>query len=81
VASNKKISKPSDIGAPLQGSLSRLLVKEGDIVQVNTPLFIIEAMKMESTIAAPRAGKIKKIQLSEKTLVAQDDLIIELETM
>jgi pyruvate carboxylase len=81
VASNKKIANPSDIGAPLQGSLSRLLVKEGDMVQMNTPLFIIEAMKMESTIAAPRAGKIKKIHLLEKTLVAQDDLIIELQTV
>jgi pyruvate carboxylase len=81
VASNKKIANPSDIGAPLQGSLSRLLVKEGDMVQINTPLFIIEAMKMESTIAAPKAGRVKKIQLSEKTLVAQDDLILELESV
>ena len=76
---HQKINKPSDVGAPLQGSLAKILVKEGDAVQANTPLFVIEAMKMESTIIAPVAGTVKKIHLKEKTLVEQDDLIIELE--
>ncbi len=76
---HKKAEHQNEIGAPLQGSLSKILVKEGDTIQVNTPLFIIEAMKMESTITAPIKGKIKKIHLSEKTMVEQDDLIIELE--
>ena len=79
IAIHKKITTKFDIGAPLQGSISRILVKEGDVVAVNSPLFIIEAMKMESTITAPMAGKVKKVHLSEKTLVAQDDLIVELE--
>jgi pyruvate carboxylase len=74
-----KASGELQIGAPLQGSLSQILVKEGDKVTPNTPLFIIEAMKMESTITAPIAGVIKKVHLTEKTMVGQDDLIIELE--
>jgi pyruvate carboxylase len=74
-----KASAANQIGAPLQGSLSQILVKEGDKVTANTPLFIIEAMKMESTITAPIAGLVKKIHLAEKTMVKQDDLIIELE--
>ena len=79
VAIHKKISTKFDIGAPLQGSISRILVKAGDLVDKNTPLFIIEAMKMESTISAPMSGKVKQVHLTEKTLVAQDDLIVELE--
>lgn len=79
IAIHKKISTKFDVGAPLQGSISRILVKEGDIVALNAPLFIIEAMKMESTITSPMTGKVKKVHLNEKTLVAQDDLIIELE--
>jgi pyruvate carboxylase len=79
VALHKKIATKFDIGAPLQGSIARILVHEGDEVQQGTPLFIIEAMKMESTIASPMAGKVKKIHLSEKTLVEQDDLIVELQ--
>jgi pyruvate carboxylase len=78
VAKHKKVATKFDIGAPLQGSVSRILVKEGDAVTSNTPLFIIEAMKMESTITSPMAGTVKKIHLSERTLVTQDDLIVEL---
>jgi pyruvate carboxylase len=74
-----KASGEKQIGAPLQGNLSQILVKVGDLVQVNTPLFIIEAMKMESTVTAPIAGKIKALHLSDRTLVAQDDLVVELE--
>jgi len=68
-----------EVGAPLQGNLSKILVSEGDRVDSNTPLFIIEAMKMESTITAPMGGIVKKIHLPEKTLVEQDDLVVELE--
>ncbi|MFN7119262.1 MAG: pyruvate carboxylase, partial [Saprospiraceae bacterium] len=76
---NKKAEKVNEIGAPLQGNLSRILVKAGDVINANTPLFIIEAMKMESTVTAPQAGKVKKIHLKEKTLVEQGDLVVELE--
>ncbi len=76
---NRKAGQEKEIGAPLQGSLSQILVKVGDNIKVNTPLFIIEAMKMESTITSPIKGKVKAIHLTEKTMVEQDDLIIELE--
>lgn len=74
-----KAKKENEIGAPLQGNLSKILVEEGEEVSVNTPLFIIEAMKMESTITSPIAGKVAKIHLPEKTLVEQDDMVLELE--
>lgn len=76
---HQKAEKPNEIGAPLQGNLSRILVKAGDSITSNTPLFIIEAMKMESTVTAPQAGKVKKIHLKEKTLVEQGDLVVEME--
>ena len=78
IAVHKKIATKFDIGAPLQGSISRILVQEGDMVEAHAPLFIIEAMKMESTITAPMAGTVKRLHLAEKTLVEQDDLIVEL---
>jgi pyruvate carboxylase len=74
-----KASRPNEIGSPLQGSLAKVLVKEGDLVEINDPLFIIEAMKMESTITAPMKGVVKKIYLEDKTLVAQDDMVLEIE--
>lgn len=79
VVAHEKASEPSHVGSPLQGSLSKILVKEGDEIEVNTPLFIIEAMKMESTITSPMKGRVERIYLSERTMVQQDDLVIELE--
>jgi pyruvate carboxylase len=76
---HQKARANNEIGAPLQGSLAKILVKVGQEVSVNTPLFTIEAMKMESTITAPMAGIVKKVHLREKTLVEQDDLVIEFE--
>jgi len=78
VAINPKAVSANEIGSPLQGSLSQILVKEGDKVEKNTPLFIIEAMKMESTITSPMKGVVAKVHLKEKTLVEQDDLVVEL---
>ncbi|WP_295123953.1 pyruvate carboxylase [uncultured Chitinophaga sp.] len=80
VVSNKKVSNPeTEVGAPLQGKLSKLLVKTGDQVNNNTPLFIIEAMKMETTVTATKASKVKAIHLQEGTMVTQDDLVVELD--
>ncbi|MCB0630904.1 MAG: pyruvate carboxylase [Saprospiraceae bacterium] len=76
---HRKAGRDNEIGVPLQGNLSKILVQEGEEVAVNTPLFIIEAMKMESTITSPMAGKVIKIHLPEKTLVEQDDMVLELE--
>ena len=80
IVAHKKVTNKFDIGAPLQGSISRIFVNEGDEVDINTPLFVIEAMKMESTIASPYKARVRKIHLPERTLVEQDDLIVELES-
>jgi pyruvate carboxylase len=78
--SNAKADKnnPAQIGSPLPGMLSRILVKAGDKVAKNQPLFIIEAMKMETTVAATQAGAIERILLKEKQLVESDDLVLEI---
>ena len=76
---HRKAEKDSEIGSPLQGKLAKVLVKSGQAVKENTPLFIIEAMKMETTITAPGVGKVKRIEIKEGELVEQDDLVIELE--
>jgi pyruvate carboxylase len=78
---NTKIDSgnPNQIGAPLQGSLYKVLVKEGQTIKENEPLFVIEAMKMETTVTAHKAGKIKSITLEEGSMVKQDDLVVTLE--
>lgn len=76
---NRKAENEKEIGTPILGRLSAITVKEGQKVEKDTPLFVIEAMKMESTITAPRDGTIKKIHLQEGEILEQGDLVIELE--
>jgi pyruvate carboxylase len=69
---------PLHIGAPLQGLLSKVFVKRGQNVKKNEPLFVIEAMKMETTITAVEASEIKSIELKDGAMVNADDLVIVL---
>ncbi|MCF4102456.1 pyruvate carboxylase [Gillisia sp. M10.2A] len=65
-----------EIGAPLQGSLASVLVKQGQKVKKNQPLFIIEAMKMETTITSNEEGVIDKVILPQGRMVFADDLVV-----
>ncbi|MFD1469164.1 pyruvate carboxylase [Hymenobacter caeli] len=78
--SNKKADKgnPHQIAAPLQGMLSKVLVEAGAAVPRNTPLFVIEAMKMETTITAPHDLTVASIDLPAGTRVSADDLVLTL---
>ncbi|MDP6908987.1 MAG: biotin/lipoyl-containing protein, partial [Flavobacteriales bacterium] len=69
---------PKEMGAPLQGMLSQVMVKKGAKVKKNQPLFIIEAMKMETTVTAPETGTVGRIALKNGTLVEADDLVLVL---
>ncbi|MFN4247222.1 MAG: pyruvate carboxylase [Flavipsychrobacter sp.] len=75
---NRKADKAdaNQIGAPLQGMLSKLLVNKGDKVKKNQPLFVIEAMKMETVVTAPHDATITSIDLPSGTLVNTGDLVM-----
>lgn len=66
------------IGAPLQGMLSRVFVKKGQLVKKNEPLFVIEAMKMETTVTATSEAEIDTVTLTEGVRVNADDLVVML---
>lgn len=78
IKANMKVSDKGDIGAPLQGKLIEVMVSNGDKVSKNDPLFIIEAMKMESTVVAPFDGEVNHVELARDTMVKQDDLVLKL---
>lgn len=78
VTANVKAGGENEVGSPLQGNLSRILVKVGDTVVSGDPLFAIEAMKMESTITSPVDGEVTLIPLKEKTLVEANDLVVRI---
>ena len=78
-AANRKAVERNEIGSPLMGRLATVMVAPGDVVDKDTPIFVIEAMKMETTITAPIESTIKTVHLQPGELVGQGDLIIELE--
>ncbi|MBI1868085.1 MAG: ATP-grasp domain-containing protein [Methylocystis sp.] len=51
-----------ELTAPLPARVTRVLVDTGDIVKKGTPLIVLEAMKMELTLAAPRDGAVVEIR-------------------
>jgi acetyl/propionyl-CoA carboxylase alpha subunit len=67
------------IKAPMPGSVVKVLVAEGDEVEVNQSLVIVEAMKMENEVRAPVAGIVKKVSVAAGSSVGTTDAMIEIE--
>ena len=53
------------VTAPMPGKVVRVLVAPGDEVAARQPMVVVEAMKMENEMAAPRAGTVKEIPVEE----------------
>jgi biotin carboxyl carrier protein len=56
---------PQEITAPMPGKIVKLLVREGDLVEPDQGLLVIEAMKMQNELRAPRAGRVDRIYAAE----------------
>ena len=65
------------VEAPMPGKLLKIFVTEGQKISRNDRLFIVEAMKMENEVRAPRDGIIQKINFKESDLVSVGEAIIE----
>ncbi len=68
----------SEVASSLPGAVSKILVAEGDVVEENQTLAIIEAMKMETNITARISGTIDKIYVSAGDTVKAGELIIQM---
>jgi len=68
-----------DVTPPMPAVVVRIMVKEGDRVKKGQGLVVVTAMKMETTLAAPRDGRVKKINTSLQAKVAPGDILVEIE--
>lgn len=57
------------VAAPMPGNIIRVDIKEGDKVKAGQVLVILEAMKMENEIVAPKDGTVAQIVTSKGAVV------------
>ncbi len=69
----------NSVTAPMQGRIISVNVSVGDTVKAGDPMVVMEAMKMETTLEAPRDGMVAKVNISVDALVTGDAVLIELE--
>jgi acetyl-CoA carboxylase biotin carboxyl carrier protein len=67
------------VTSPVAGQLISRLVREGDRVEAETEVAVVEAMKMHIPVSAERAGRVAKWLVSEQTAVAEGQPLLELE--
>ena len=67
------------VKAPMPGSILRFTVKPGDTVTQGQTVVILEAMKMENSIATDYAGTVKRLLVKEGSTVAADTPVIEIQ--
>jgi biotin carboxyl carrier protein len=73
----QSFKKLKDIKAPMPGLVVNVLIKEGDEVVKDTPLFVLEAMKMENMIKSPVDGVIKKVNTIKGQAVEKGMILLE----
>jgi acetyl-CoA/propionyl-CoA carboxylase biotin carboxyl carrier protein len=67
------------ITVPMQGTIVKVLVKEGDEVDVGQAVCVLEAMKMENNVNADRAGTVTEIRVAAGDAVGPGDVIAVIE--
>ena len=65
--------------SPMAGVVVKINVQVGQQLQENDLLMVLEAMKMETNITAPMAGKVKAVTVSPGDAVTVDQVVVEFE--
>lgn len=69
----------SEITAPMGGKVLDVKVNEGDVVNENDEVLILEAMKMELPVVATSSGTVKEVRCNKGDAVEADAVLIVLE--
>ena len=69
----------TEVKAELVGNVWKITAKPGDEVVEDDVLMILESLKMEISVTAPRAGKVKEIRVKETEVVKEGQVLVVLE--
>ncbi len=79
IALKADLSNPNQIGATMPGTVLKVVVSKGSPVKRGDHLLITEAMKMETTVQAPKDGIVKEVYATAGDAISTGDLLIEIE--
>ena len=69
---------PRSIVSPMPGRIVKVLVREGEVVAAQQGLVVVEAMKMENELRAPRAGQVSAVKVVEGMSVEAKSVLVTL---
>jgi acetyl-CoA/propionyl-CoA carboxylase biotin carboxyl carrier protein len=67
------------VSAPMQGTIIKVLVAEGDTVETGQAVVVLEAMKMENHINAETSGTVRAVRVAEGDTVGTGDVLVVVE--
>jgi acetyl-CoA carboxylase biotin carboxyl carrier protein len=70
---------PVEVKSPITGNVWKILKAVGDTVEEYDLIMILESMKMEIPVEAPRGGQIVEIKVKEGESVIEEDVVALLE--
>lgn len=74
----QSIVKVTGVPAPLTGTVFKVLVKKGDVINEGDVIIVLEAMKMETEIRSPLAGKVENIYVNTGDMINVGESLIDL---
>jgi biotin carboxyl carrier protein len=66
---------PEDVKAHITGVVFQITAKPGDAVAAGDAVIVLESMKMEIPVEAPRAGTVSEIKVAEGQTVQEGDTV------
>ena len=70
---------PRSIVSPMPGRIVKVLVKAGELVAAHQGLVVVEAMKMENELRAPRAGRVTEVKVVDGMSVEANAVLVRFE--
>lgn len=68
-----------NVKSEIAGNVWKIQVKPGDKIEEEGEIIILESMKMEIPVLAPRAGTIREIRVSEGEAIGEGHLVAVLD--
>ncbi|QYJ15468.1 Carbamoyl-phosphate synthase large chain [Rubrobacter xylanophilus DSM 9941] len=78
-ASRRASAAEGTVASPMQGTIVKVLVEEGQEVEADEPVCLLEAMKMESEIRSPKSGRVVKVAVGPGQTVRGGDPLVVVE--